>query len=108
MFLFSIQNVASHLSHYLGYTVYLGVQFDGNLNVGQHCAPAAKRADCTLGCIRTSAASQTRGGIVPSALDCVAPLQALYAVLGDTIQKGQKTIRECQKEGYKNGEGAGG
>ena len=31
--------------------------------------------------------------------------QALCALLGTTVQKGHKTVRECPKEDYKDGEG---
>ncbi|PKU46763.1 hypothetical protein llap_2922 [Limosa lapponica baueri] len=43
----------------------LGVWVDGNLNRSQQCALAAKRANCVLGWIKHSIASQPREGIVP-------------------------------------------
>ena len=40
-----------------------------------------------------------------SALCCAASPQILGVVLGTTVQKESKTIRECSNEGYKDGEG---
>ncbi|PKU36236.1 hypothetical protein llap_13459 [Limosa lapponica baueri] len=43
----------------------LGGWVDGKLNTSQQCALAAKRANCVLGCIEHSIASQLREMIVP-------------------------------------------
>ncbi|PKU43370.1 rna-directed dna polymerase from mobile element jockey-like [Limosa lapponica baueri] len=43
----------------------LGGWVDGKLNMSQRCALAAKRANCVLGCIEHSIASQSREVIVP-------------------------------------------
>ena len=43
----------------------LGIWVDGKLDMSHQGALAAKRANCVLGCIRHSIASQLREGIVP-------------------------------------------
>jgi len=62
----------------------LGVCVGGKLNVSQHCAPTAKRANRVLGCIKHSIASRSREAIVPLYTDA-APPRALSAGLGASI-----------------------
>jgi len=54
----------------------LGVLFDSKLHRNQQCALAAKKANCTLGCVRHSITSWIREEIVPlrSALSIVCSL----------------------------------
>lgn len=53
-------------------------------------------------------AQWVREGIVPSALLYVASPETQGSVLGATIYKGHKTIRDCPKESYRDSERSGG
>jgi len=50
-----------------------GVWVDGQLNMSQQCALAAKRTNHVLGCIKHSITSQSRGVIVPLCTVLVQP-----------------------------------
>ncbi|GAB0184565.1 mitochondrial enolase superfamily member 1 [Grus japonensis] len=84
---------------------HLGVLVNSKLGMSQQCAQAARKANCILGCIKHSIASQSREVTVPLCTGAASP-QVLCAVLGATVQKGHETIGECPKEGNKDGEGS--
>jgi len=51
----------------------LGVWEDGKLNMSQHCALTVRKANCILGCIKTSVASRLREVILPLYFALVRP-----------------------------------
>ena len=46
----------------------LGVSVNSKLNMSQHCAQAARKANCILGCIKHSVANWSREVTVPPTL----------------------------------------
>ena len=69
----------------------------------QQCVLAAKRVNGTLGCSRYSI--MIKASYCPVLIHGgAASLWTLCAVLIATVQEGHKTIKECPKEGYKDGE----
>ncbi|GAB0185035.1 hypothetical protein GRJ2_000968800 [Grus japonensis] len=53
----------------------LGVLVDEKLNTSQQCALAAQKANCVLGCIKSSVSSRSREGTSPGVLHpAVGPL----------------------------------
>lgn len=83
-----------------------GVLSDGKLSMSQQCALAAQRANRALGCISPALPLEKEGGCP---LCCAAASsRAMGAGLGTTVwEYRHKTIRECQKQSYEDGEGSG-
>lgn len=79
----------------------LGLLDDSKLSLSWQCALAAKKATIPWGA-SGPALPVRRGKGLPSALCCVASHGAAGARFRATIS-GYKTVRECPKEGYKDG-----
>jgi len=67
---------------------YLGVQMGDKLTMSQQCAPAAKKANGILGCIKRSVASRSRKFYPPLRLcPSEAPSEVLCPVLHSPVQE---------------------
>ncbi|GAB0206004.1 cAMP-dependent protein kinase inhibitor alpha [Grus japonensis] len=59
----------------------LGVLIDEKLNMSRQCALAAQKANCVLGCIKSSVTSRSREGILPLYSTLVRPHLEYYIQL---------------------------
>ncbi|GAB0202202.1 hypothetical protein GRJ2_002685800 [Grus japonensis] len=92
----------------------LGVLIDEKLNMSQQCALAAQKANCVLGCIKSSMASRSREVILPlySALVrphleyCIQlwgpPAQERHGAVGASPEEATKLIRGLEHLSYED------
>ena len=85
----------------------LGLLVGGKMNMSQQCALAARKANCTLGCITRFMASRLREGILPIYFELVRP-QIEYCVHMWSPQTGETwNCWSMSREVHRNGLGDG-
>jgi len=73
------------------------------LGINQQCALTARKAICTLGCIKRNIGSRSREGILPLLLcSGETPSGVLCPVLGLSVHKRHGPVRMGPEEGHEN------
>lgn len=70
--------------------------------MSQHNALAAQKANCTLDCIKSSAASRAMEEICPSALCCETSSGVLHLARECSAQERHRPVGVCPEDGHKN------
>jgi len=80
----------------------LGVLVDQKLNMSRQCALAAQKANCILGCTKSSVASRSREGILPLCFALVRPpLEYCVQLCGPQHKKDTDMLEWLQRRAMK-------
>ena len=74
----------------------MGILVDKKLDMSQQRAPAAWKANCILGCIKSGVASRNREVVVPLCPD-EAPFGILHADCGPLHKKDVELLEQAQR-----------
>ncbi|GAB0204576.1 mitochondrial enolase superfamily member 1 [Grus japonensis] len=86
----------------------LGVLVDEKFNMSHECVPAAQKANCVLGCIKTSVASRSRDVIVPLYSTLVRPhLEYCIQLWGPQYKKDIRAVGASPEEAHEADQRAG-